>query len=80
MTTTQDRAIHLIAEHAGKRESEIRLEHRLVGDLYFDSLDRLELIMSLEEEFEIEVDDDEAIKFGTVADVVSYVDRCLAPA
>lgn len=59
---------------------EISLESRLVEDLGGDSLDMLELIMSLEERFGIEVPDEDAEHIKTVRDVVDYVKKRLAEA
>lgn len=57
---------------------EIALESRLVDDLGGDSLDMLELMMALEERFNIEVPDEDAESVNTVGDVVNYVKRRLA--
>ena len=59
---------------------EITIEARLIEDLGGDSLDMLELIMSLEEKFEIEVPDEDSETIHTVRDVVEYVKRRLQEA
>ena len=59
---------------------EISIEARLIEDLGGDSLDMLELIMSLEEKFEIEVPDEDSETIHTVRDVVEYVKRRLQEA
>jgi len=63
----------IIADRLGIDESEIKLESNFVNDLGADSLDVVELVMALEEEFEVEIPDEDAEKVGTVNDVVKYV-------
>ncbi|WBW99752.1 acyl carrier protein [Oceanirhabdus sp. W0125-5] len=63
----------IIADRLGIDESEIKLESNFVDDLGADSLDVVELVMALEEEFEIEIPDEDAEKVGSVNDVVKYV-------
>ena len=63
----------IIADRLGIDENEIKLESNFVNDLGADSLDVVELVMALEEEFEVEIADEDAEKVGTVSDVVKYV-------
>lgn len=63
----------IIVEQLGTSEESIAMEATFVDDLSADSLDIVELIMSLEEEFEIEIPDSEAEKIVTVGDVVKYI-------
>ena len=63
----------LIADKLSINEDEITMESAFVDDLNADSLDIVELIMALEEEFDIEVPDEEAEKITTVGDVVEYI-------
>jgi acyl carrier protein len=56
-------------------EVDVTMDSRLIADLGADSLDLVELLMDLEEEFDIEVPDDEAEKFKTVGQVVEYIDK-----
>ncbi len=63
----------IIADRLGIDENEIKLESSFVDDLGADSLDVVELVMALEEEFEVEIPDEDAEKVGTVNDVVKYV-------
>lgn len=72
---TLEKVKGIVAEQLGIDASEITLESSFEGDLKADSLDRVELIMSLEEAFSLEISDDEAAKIETVRDVVVYVDR-----
>ena len=63
----------IIVEQLGASESSITLEASFIDDLGADSLDIVELIMALEEEFEIEIPDSDAEKVATVGDVVEYI-------
>jgi acyl carrier protein len=63
----------IIIEQLGVEESEVKMETSFVNDLGADSLDIVELIMAMEEEFEIEIPDEDAEGIGTVEDVVSYI-------
>lgn len=64
----------MIVEQLGVEEAEVALETTF-EDLDADSLDIVELIMALEEEFELEISDEEVEKIKTVGDVVSYIDE-----
>ena len=64
----------IIIEHLGvEDEAAITMEATFVDDLSADSLDIVELIMSLEEKFELEIPDEDAEKIVTVGDVVKYI-------
>ncbi len=63
----------IIVEQLGASEESITMEATFVDDLSADSLDIVELIMSLEEEFDLEIPDSEAEKIVTVGDVVKYI-------
>ena len=63
----------IIVEQLGAAESSITLESSFIDDLGADSLDIVELIMALEEEFDIEIPDSDAEKVATVGDVVDYI-------
>ena len=62
-----------VAEQLGVELEEITMEASFIDDLGADSLDIVELLMALEEEFEIEIPDEEAEKLTTVGDIVEYV-------
>ena len=63
----------IIAEKLGIDEEEITMESAFIEDLNADSLDIVELIMALEEEFDLQIPDSEAEKIMTVGDVVEYI-------
>ena len=62
----------IVAEQLGVAESEVKLESSFVDDLGADSLDTVELVMALEDEFEIEIPDEQAEKITTVQQAVDY--------
>jgi acyl carrier protein len=62
-----------VAEQLGVEAEEVLLESSFIDDLGADSLDIVELLMALEEEFDIEIPDEEAEKLSTVGDVVDYI-------
>lgn len=68
-----DKVKSIIIEQLGVTESNITLEASFIDDLGADSLDIVELIMALEEEFDIEIPDADAEKVVTVGDVVDYI-------
>ena len=63
----------IIVEQLGVEESDVAMESSFIDDLGADSLDVVELIMALEEEFDIEIPDNEAEKIITVGDAVDYI-------
>ena len=63
----------IIVEQLGVEEEEITMESSFIDDLGADSLDIVELIMALEEEFDMEIPDEEAEKITSVGDVVEYI-------
>ncbi|HOE20481.1 MAG: acyl carrier protein [Spirochaetes bacterium] len=67
----------IIVDQLGVDESEITLEASFVDDLGADSLDTVELVMALEEEFGIEIPDEDAEKLLTVEDVIKYIEAKL---
>ena len=75
MATTYDRLKKIVVEQLGADEDEVKPEASFVDDLNADSLDLVELIMSLEEEFGTEISDEDAEKIRTVQDAVDYIDE-----
>jgi acyl carrier protein len=69
----EDRLRKLIAEQLGVEESRVVPEASFTDDLEADSLDLVELIMSLEEEFGVEIPDEDAEKIATVGDAMQYL-------
>lgn len=64
----------VVVEQLNANESEVKPESKFVEDLGADSLDVVELVMALEEKFEIEIPDEAAEKIATVGDVVAYIE------
>ena len=73
MPTIEERVKKIIAEQLGVNESDITGESSFVDDLGADSLDTVELVMALEEEFSTEIPDEDAEKITTVQQAVEYV-------
>lgn len=65
----------IIADQLGMEQSKITNSTSLKEELNADSLDIVEIIMSIEEEFSIQVDDSDALAFKTVGDVVEYIEK-----
>ncbi|WP_417665270.1 acyl carrier protein [Pseudidiomarina sp.] len=73
MSTIEERVKKIIVEQLGVKEEEVKLEASFENDLGADSLDIVELVMALEEEFETEIPDEEAEKIRTVEAAIDYV-------
>jgi acyl carrier protein len=73
MSDIEQRVRKIVAEQLGANEAEIKNESSFVDDLGADSLDTVELVMALEEEFECEIPDEEAEKITTVQQAIDYV-------
>jgi acyl carrier protein len=73
MENIDQRVKKIVAELLGVNESEIKNESSFVDDLGADSLDTVELVMALEEEFECEIPDEEAEKITSVQQAIDYV-------
>ncbi len=71
----EDRVSAIIVEQLGVTKEELAPQASFIDDLGADSLDIVELVMAIEEEFDIEIPDDDAEKIQTIQDVVSYVKR-----
>ncbi len=73
--SVERRVIEIIVEQLGVSAEEVTLEASFIDDLGADSLDLVELIMAMEEEFELEISDEDAEKIQTVQDVVNYINQ-----
>ncbi|MFP3867121.1 MAG: acyl carrier protein [Desulfobacteraceae bacterium] len=73
MASIEERVVELITNQLGVEKSEVVPEATFVDDLGADSLDLVELIMAMEEEFDLEIADEEAEKLRTVQDVINYI-------
>ncbi|MEL7537667.1 MAG: acyl carrier protein [Pseudomonadota bacterium] len=73
MSSIEDQVKAIVAEQLGVKEDEVTNEASFVDDLGADSLDTVELVMALEEEFDTEIPDEEAEKITTVQQAIDYV-------
>jgi acyl carrier protein len=73
MENIEQRVMKIVAEQLGVSEAEVKSESSFVDDLGADSLDTVELVMALEEEFDCEIPDEEAEKITTVKQAVDYI-------
>ena len=75
MATNQDRLIEIIAKQLSVNEDNVTPDASFMEDLGADSLDTVELVMALEEEFDLEIPDSDAEKIQTVQDALNYLDE-----
>ena len=75
MEDIDQKVIEIVSEQMGVDKSEITRETHFINDLNADSLDTVELVMAFEEEFSVEVPDEDAEKLQTVGDVVKYIEE-----
>lgn len=73
MSTIEERVKKIVVEQLGVKEEEVSNESSFVDDLGADSLDTVELVMALEEEFDTEIPDEDAEKITTVQEATNYV-------
>jgi|TARA_B100000953_G_scaffold267488_1_gene236178 acyl carrier protein len=73
MSTIEDRVKKIVVEQLGVAEDQVTPDASFVDDLGADSLDTVELVMALEEEFDTEIPDDEAEKITTVKQAIEFV-------
>lgn len=73
MSDTLSRVTKIVVDRLGVEEAEVKPEANFKDDLGADSLDVVELVMELEDEFDLEISDEDAEKISTVADVVDYI-------
>jgi len=77
MSNIEERVKKIVCEQLGVKEEEVTTESSFVNDLGADSLDTVELVMALEEEFETEIPDEEAEKITTVQQAITYIETNL---
>jgi acyl carrier protein len=75
--SVEERVKKIVVEQLGVEESQVTKEASFVDDLGADSLDTVELVMALEEEFKLEIPDEEAEKISTVGQAVEYIEKNL---
>ena len=80
MASVAERVIDIVAEQLGVNKDQVTRETSFVNDLGADSLDTVELVMELEEEFDINIPDDAAEKIQTVGQAVDYIEQSQANA
>ena len=73
MSNIEERVIKMVAEQLGVKVEDVKVTSSFVEDLGADSLDTVELIMALEEEFDAEIPDEDAEKIATVTDAITYI-------
>lgn len=73
MSSIEERVKKIVVEQLGVEESQVTPDASFIDDLGADSLDTVELVMALEEEFDCEIPDDEAEKISTLAQATAYV-------
>ena len=73
MEEIQAKVLQIISEQLGKDKSEIKMSSHFIEDLDADSLDTVELVMALEEEFEVDIPDEAAEKISTVQSAVDFI-------
>ena len=73
MSSVEERVKKIVVEQLGVKEEEVKEDASFVDDLGADSLDTVELVMALEEEFETEIPDDDAEKITTVKQAIDYI-------
>ena len=78
MSTVEERVKKIVVEQLGVDEGQVNTDSSFVDDLGADSLDTVELVMALEEEFGTEIPDDEAEKITTVKLAIDYITENLA--
>ncbi len=74
MSTIEERVRKVVVEQLGVTDDQVTPEASFVDDLGADSLDTVELVMALEEEFNTEIPDDKAESIATVKDAIDYID------
>ena len=79
MPTVSERVIDIVAEQLGVDKEKVKTETHFINDLGADSLDTVELVMELEEEFDINIPDDAAEKIETVGQAINFIETAQNP-
>tara|TARA_Y100001970_G_scaffold10354_1_gene12264 strand:- start:1817 stop:2053 length:237 start_codon:yes stop_codon:yes gene_type:complete len=77
MSNIDERVKNIVVKQLSVKEEEVKNESKFIDDLGADSLDTVELVMALEEEFETEIPDEEAEKITTVQEAIDYINKNL---
>ena len=75
MSEIQEKVVKIIVDKLGVKETEVTPEATFIGDLGADSLDTVELVMEFEKAFGVQVADEDAEKFQTVGDAITYIEE-----
>jgi acyl carrier protein len=75
LASVYERVRSIVAERLGVDEDKVTMEAEFIGDLNADSLDLVEVIMAMEQEFDLEIKDEEAENIRTVADAVNFIEE-----
>ncbi len=75
MASVYERVQSIVAERLGVDEEKVTMDAEFIGDLNADSLDLVEVIMAMEQEFDLEIKDEDAENIRTVSDAVLYIDE-----
>ena len=75
MASVEERVVEIVADQLGVENDKITRESHFVNDLGADSLDQVELVMELEEEFDLEIPDEAAEKIQTVGQAIAFIEQ-----
>lgn len=75
MASVEERVVEIVADQLGVEKDKITRESHFVNDLGADSLDQVELVMELEEEFDLEIPDEAAEKIQTVGQAIAFIEQ-----
>ena len=75
MTSVRDKVIEIVCEQMGQSKDKVSETTSFITDLGADSLDTVELVMELEEEFDISIPDEDAEKIATVGEAIKYIEE-----
>ena len=75
MASVYERVRGIVAERLGVDEEKVTIDAEFIGDLNADSLDLVEVIMAMEQEFDLEIKDEEAENIRTVSDAVTFIEE-----